>query len=60
MSSTVLNPAHVPIVRIHTRECEKPYADHSCCPGIIRQTGVTFVCQCECHRRLPLFEGAPA
>lgn len=60
MSATVVNPPHVPIVRIIARECEKSYSEHKRCPGIIRQKDVTFVCQCECHRHLPLFEAPPA
>lgn len=60
MSATVVNPPHVPVVRIIARECEKSYSEHKRCPGIIRQKDVTFVCQCECHRHLPLFDKGAA
>jgi hypothetical protein len=60
MSATVVNPAHTPVVRILARECEKEYSEHKRCPGTIRQKDVTFVCMCECHRHLPLFEAGPA
>jgi hypothetical protein len=56
MSAVLVNPVRKTIVRIHTHECEKPYTSHASCPGTIEQADVTFVCQCACHHRLPLFD----
>lgn len=58
MSATVLNPVPNPAIHIITRECEKSYSSHDRCPGTIHSGGRTYVCDCRCHKVLPLFDGA--